>query len=182
MMGVMGELHRDHVHFARLLTILDDEVEMIHEEGPPDYQLALDIMHYMTQYPDLFHHPREDVVFERMLLRDPSLSTVLGALVQDHKKLAVIGLRFHDALAGVLEGAIMSREEINREGCEYLTAMRQHMDVEEGEVFPLAEKLLGDRDWAAVDEAMGRREDPLFGSVVELRFADLFEYLKRSGD
>jgi len=180
MAGVLEELHRDHVHFARLLGILEEELDVIHEEGPPDYQLALDVMHYMTQYPDLFHHPREDVVFERMLLRDPSLTGVLGELLRDHKRLAEIGLAFHDTLAGVLEGAIMSREELDRRGRDYLKSMRGHMDVEEGEVFSLADKLLDDRDWSAVEEAMGRREDPLFGTVVESRYADLFEFLKRS--
>ena len=85
-------------------AILGEELDVLHAEGSPDYQLALDIMHYMTQYPDLFHHPREDVVFERMLLRDPSLSGVLGELLRDHQRLAKIGLEFHDTLAGVLEG------------------------------------------------------------------------------
>ena len=74
----------------------------------------------------------------------------------------------------------MSREELDRRGRDYLNAMNSHMDVEEGEVFPLAEKLLDDRDWSAVEDAMGRREDPLFGTLVEARYADLFEYLKRS--
>ncbi len=182
MTGVMEELHRDHVHFARLLPILEEELDVLHAAGSPDYQLALDIMHYMTQYPDLFHHPREDVVFERMLLRDPSLSGVLGELLRDHQRLAKIGSDFHDILAGVLEGAIMSREELDRRGRDYLNAMNSHMDVEEGEVFPLAEKLLDDRDWAAVEDAMGRREDPLFGTLVEARYEDLFEYLKRSAE
>ena len=44
---------------------------MLCENGDEsDYQLMKDIMHYMRHYPDLFHHPREDVLFGELVRND----------------------------------------------------------------------------------------------------------------
>ncbi len=178
----MEHLHLDHIHTARLLDILEEELEVLHDGGSPDYQLMIDIMHYMTQYPDMFHHPREDVVFERMLLRDATLTRVLSELLQDHELLAQKGTKFHAILTGVLEGVVVARGEVERLGREYVHSLREHMDVEEGEVFPIATALLDEQDWQAVDDAVERRQDPLFGSDVEERYGTLYEYIQTSAN
>ena len=54
--------HADHVNFARLLNLLEGELDLLHDAGSPHYQLMLDIMYYMTHYSDVLHHPKEDLV------------------------------------------------------------------------------------------------------------------------
>jgi len=51
--------HAEHVNFATLLNRLEAELERFQEGGVPDYELMLDIMFYMTHYPDVLHHPKK---------------------------------------------------------------------------------------------------------------------------
>ena len=53
----------EHANYRRLLDLLRSETERFTAGGQPDYELMSDVVHYMTQYPDRFHHPREDVAF-----------------------------------------------------------------------------------------------------------------------
>ena len=64
--------HADHVNFGRLLNLLEGQLQLLHDDGSPDYELMLDIMYYMTHYSDLLHHPKEDIVFARIKARDAS--------------------------------------------------------------------------------------------------------------
>ena len=50
--------HADHVNFGRLLNLLESELQLAHDRGTADYDLMLDIMHYMLHYSDTLHHPQ----------------------------------------------------------------------------------------------------------------------------
>jgi hemerythrin-like domain-containing protein len=54
----------EHLNFAKLLDILEEQLQRFHTGDEPNYELMLDIMFYMTHYSDLLHHPREDLAFE----------------------------------------------------------------------------------------------------------------------
>jgi hemerythrin-like domain-containing protein len=51
---------------------------------------------------------------------------------------------------------------------------RQHMQLEEKTVIPLAKKYLTTEDWIAIAEAFGEHGDPRFGAKPEHEFRDLF--------
>jgi hemerythrin-like domain-containing protein len=65
-------LHAEHANFDMLLELLEGQLDLFHDGKSPDYALMLDIMFYMTHYPDAFHHPREDLAFARIGEREPS--------------------------------------------------------------------------------------------------------------
>ncbi len=67
MSDVMDKLHADHAHIARLMSLLEEQIQLIHAEENPDAPLMQDIMAYMTHYPDLIHHPLEDLIFEHVI-------------------------------------------------------------------------------------------------------------------
>ena len=43
----------EHANFATLLDLLEGELDLFHKGGSPNYDLMLDIMFYMTHYPDV---------------------------------------------------------------------------------------------------------------------------------
>ena len=55
--------HAEHVNFAKLLDLLEGQLDLFHKGESPDYELMLDIMFYMKHYPDVLHHPKEDLAF-----------------------------------------------------------------------------------------------------------------------
>ena len=48
----------EHVDFVRLLGILNSQIRLFHDEAEPNYELMLDIVYYLTRFPDRFHHPK----------------------------------------------------------------------------------------------------------------------------
>jgi len=53
----------EHEYFARLLRLLQKQVDVFHAGGVPNYALMQDIVSYLREYSDQFHHPREYVAF-----------------------------------------------------------------------------------------------------------------------
>ena len=53
----------EHRHFARLLDLLEQQVVAFHADDGPNYELMLDVISYLQDYADQYHHPREDEAF-----------------------------------------------------------------------------------------------------------------------
>jgi hemerythrin-like domain-containing protein len=83
--------HADHVHFARLLDLLEGELSAFHSGEQPDYGLLLNIVYYLRHYPDRFHHPRENVAFARLVERDPAMQLPIARRIQEHRVIATAG-------------------------------------------------------------------------------------------
>jgi hemerythrin-like domain-containing protein len=173
MHDVIALWHADHVNFARLLNLLEDQLELFHAGGSPQYELMLDVMYYMTHYPDVLHHPKEDLIFARIKERAGSAGPTIDELTLQHARLSESGRELVRFLDDIVNGSIASRELVEAGARAYVTNFRNHMRVEETEILPLAARLLREQDWAAVEEAIRHIEDPLFGANTEARYAAL---------
>ena len=171
--------HEDHVNFARLLHILEDELALFHEGGSPDYALMLDIMYYMTQYPDVVHHPKEDLVFAKIKERDITAAAAIDTLTRQHVFLKACGEQLVHDLDDIVNGSIIARSAVGASARDYLANFREHMRVEERDILPLAARLLQLNDWSAIDAAIRRIEDPLFGPRTDERYACIAEHIGR---
>ena len=60
--------------------------------------LAQDIARYMHEYPDTVHHPTEDIIFNRLLVRDPDSKKDIDWLRKDHERLAAQTAKITDLL------------------------------------------------------------------------------------
>lgn len=171
--------HADHVNFSKLLDLLEQRLGVFHEGGAPDYELMLDIMYYMTHYADVMHHPKEDLVFAKLKERGGTAAAKIGQLLEQHVSIKAAGERLSCDLDDIVNGSIVSREHIDESARAYITKMRIHMQIEEAEILPLAARLLGQQDWAAIEAEIRRIEDPLFGTGTEERYAALAQQIAR---
>ena len=169
----------EHLNFAKLLDILEDQLRRFHTGDEPNYELMLDIMFYMTHYTDLLHHAREDLAFAKLRERDRSVGALVDELARQHELIKECGEELVADLDGIVNGSILSRERVELPGRDYIANFRSHMQMEENEILPLAEVLLREADWAAIDAALSHREDPLFGSGTEQRYAALRRQIGR---
>jgi len=85
--GVIETLYSEHGYFLSLLDALEQEAEKLQPGRVPDYHLLLDIVDYLTHYPDQYHHPREDLLFAKMLSVDKSFKPDRKRLERRHKTL-----------------------------------------------------------------------------------------------
>jgi hemerythrin-like domain-containing protein len=173
--------HAEHVNFAALLDLLEAEVDRFSRGQAPDYELMLDIMFYMTHYPDALHHPKEDLAFLRIAGRDPGVRAVVQVLGEQHSLLKREGDALVVALDDIVNGAITARHHVEAPARAYIAAFRRHVDIEEAQILPLAAALLDRDDWAAIDGAMPKLDDPLFGQTQDARYAALRRRIAREG-
>ena len=163
----------EHVEFARLLSILESQIGMFHEGIQPDYQLMLDIVYYLTHFPDRFHHPREDVAFVKLAERDHAARALVHRLLGEHQVIAASGKQLQQQLEGVMAGATLARQSVEITAATYYTYYRQHMSGEESRLFPRLQTVLRAEDWNSVRDAIAVGVDPLFGTKVKQRYREL---------
>lgn len=179
MSEIMDRLMTDHGNISRLLSMLEVQMDVVHDEENADFDLMHDIMDYMIHYPDHTHHPMEDLVFRRLVAHDSSAADVVARLGREHAGLAQKGERFREMLRHVVDGALVERKALEETGRDYIEFLRSHMEVEDSDAFPRAEAALDEEDWQAVEAGMQARTDPVFGEVVAEEFRSLYDYIQR---
>lgn len=163
MSEIIWKLRDDHKKFARLMDLIAREVRAFDAGEIPDYDLVCNILEYTQNYPDLYHHPLEDLVLEKVRLRDPEAAENVGNLDREHEKLAGLTRRFAAALHNVIQDAELPREWFIDIASDYLTHQRRHMQMEEVLFFPPALRSLTDEDWDEIKSKATVPDDPLFG-------------------
>ena len=169
----------EHANFATLLDLLEDQLDLFHQAEKPDYQMMLDIMFYMTHYPDVLHHPREDLAFARISELEVNSRPIVDDLAEQHLRLKEFGGALVRSLENIVDGSITSRERVEVPGRAYIAEFRSHMRKEEEAILPLAAKLLSEADWAAIGAAIRHIDDPLFGAKGQERYAALRQQIAR---
>ena len=180
MSRVIDALREEHGNMAYLLDFLEGQVQVFSRAEEPDYVLVMDVIEYTLNYPDLYHHPNEDLIYEKLEVRDPTAAAKVGNLKSEHEKLADMTRRFAAAVENVLAEAAMPRDRVVHLAQEFIDATRRHMEMEEATFFPSALNSLTDEDWAEIDETSKMRPDPLFGAEVAESFKTLSNEIRRA--
>ena len=63
---IIDFLRQEHRNIEKLLLILERELSVFDRGERPDYQVIHAIIAYFLVYPDAYHHPQEDMVFEKL--------------------------------------------------------------------------------------------------------------------
>jgi hemerythrin-like domain-containing protein len=173
MRHVIDLLQIDHRNMRQLLRVLEEEIDIYGAGGVADFDLMRQIIDYTLHYPDLIHHPREDLLFRRLLARDPASRPLIGDLAKEHDELAQLTQRFAAALHNVARNVELPRDWFDNLARGYIATLRQHMATEEKTLFPRVMAVFEDSDWAELDALAATGYDPLFGSSIEKHYLDL---------
>lgn len=179
--GQIAAWHAEHLNFARLLRLLEEQVACFAQGGEPDYQLMLDIVYYLRHFPDLHHHRYENEVFRRVAEREPGMRPLVSQLLQEHRVIAASGARLYSLIEAAVAGAVLARDDLEAAAATFLAYYRAHLATEEAHMVPRVAGLLSADDWAAVAAAVVHKAkgDPLFGAEAEERFRSLRMAIER---
>ncbi len=173
MSNIIDQLHTEHANMAKLLNALDRQVTIFDAGGTPDYDIVQAVMEYFLDYPELCHHPKEDLIVRRLLERTGDKTHPAQKLEAEHEELGLLTRRFAKIMQRVLEEAELPRVDFIRAAREFIESQRHHVQMEEAHFLPYAEAKLSDEDLAELDAALFERHDPLFGPRVEQKYATL---------
>jgi len=177
MAELLDRLIRNHRHLFRVLDLLDDLLDQFHAGGEPDYELLCELLEYMEDYADQVHHPSEEDIFDRLRARGNEKYPVLDLLSNQHLQLSQVNKRFRRSLEGIVHEEVLRRDQVEVQGRELVKTLREHLDLEEREAFPLARERLSASDWDELLSAVSGEQDPLFGKAGRKRFQSLLRYL-----
>ena len=171
---LLGELKTDHRNIARLIDLLEQQGDELYSEGTPDLDLMCDIMRYIAEYADTVHHPKEDKLYAELRAVRPDLSSGLGRIGDEHRALGEQSLSLIKRLEAVVEGDAGSRKLVVADALRYADLLRKHMRWEETDLFRRLARMVADGHGELSIAVVVDRRDPLFGSEVEQRFAELY--------
>jgi hemerythrin-like domain-containing protein len=176
----MAELHQDHIHLARLLKTLTQQADLLSSDSDPDLDLILDIVDYIQNYPDLVHHPKEDMVYAAFQKVSDDGKEVVAQLLEEHARLPAITTDFRNLLEEVVNGgSIISRAGLQAKIRHFIDVERTHMNTEEFVLFPLIENKMGLAEWQQLEDIMPEKIDPLFGGNVIESYKNLYRSIEQ---
>ena len=152
--------HQEHVRFNQLLALMQRELDRFHGGEDPNYQLMLDVIRYLRDFGDRFHHPREDEAFRRLIVHCPDRELPIARLLQEHRVIAHAGEKLRDLLEQAANDAIVQRGEIEVAAATYLVYYGNHIAKEEEDILPRAARHLTADDWQAVKAAAPAARPP----------------------
>jgi hemerythrin-like domain-containing protein len=169
-------LHQEHRNIESLLRVLERELSVFDRGGRPDYEVVLAVIDYFEDYPDTCHHPKEDMIVEKLRARDPVAVATIGDLEAEHqagtKRLRGVA----QAVERVLSDQDLVRENVANIIRDFIDHERQHMAKEERVVFPAALNALQPQDWADIALKVADRYD----TFHQLGFEEKFNRARRS--
>lgn len=181
--GIVETLYSEHRYISSLLDLLEQQVAKLMPGKIPDYHLALDVLDYLTHYPDKYHHPREDLLFAALLKHDRGFREQLKRLEREHRTLRGYNDELFTELSAIAGGRRVEQSELRASLERYVSGYRKHMDFEAREIFPLARGKLSAAELARLEAKTRYMDDPLFGSKLEKRFRRLARNIQsRIGD
>ena len=176
MAEVVRMLRKEHTDMAILLDLLERQIAEFKRGGATDFGIVRGILDYYLSYPDLYHHPKEDLIYHRLRAVAPDQAESVKGLLAAHEELGQLTRRFASATVDqMLHGDEVPREWFASLARKFIDINRRHLVMEEESFFPLALRVLGPEDWAEIDAQVTDRNDPLFGGAVEERFHALHE-------
>jgi hemerythrin-like domain-containing protein len=170
---IIERLSAEHRNIETLLAVLQRELEIFDRGNRPDYEVIRAIVSYFEVYPEIYHHPQEELVFAKLELRDPAAAAKVGNLPLEHKKGSERLRRVAQAVDGVLADREILRQSVDNIIRDFIEKERRHVMMEDRDFFPAALKALKPQDWTEIALASTKQEDPLFSEAAEETFAAL---------
>jgi hemerythrin-like domain-containing protein len=162
-----------------LAAVLHGMLHLVHQMGEhaakADLKVLDAMVYYIDTFPERYHHPKEDRYLFRILRsRCVEAAPLIDRLETEHRAGSEKIRALEQALARFHGGG-------NTEFTNFRTAVEayakfhwDHMQAEERELLPLAEKHLTAADWAEIDTAFQGHADPLLGADAGERYDALF--------
>ncbi len=145
---ILEQLEADHQRMQRMLYELNHEIENYFgfHDAPANIDMMMRSLDYIQVFPEVWHHPVEDVVF-RQLLASPGVNGyAVENVLRDHSMLESLGDQLSLIFAELRLSEQPVRPAIIRLSKHYHCRQISHIH-EERSLFQLADALFDESDW-----------------------------------
>jgi hemerythrin-like domain-containing protein len=150
--AILQKLNADHKNIAKVLYCLRSQIKGFEDpDMEPTISQIMDILDYISTVPERWHHPVEDVVFRRLLEKQPPHPEQINAVLREHEDLERLTQELKTAFERVAMDIAVPVAHLYRTATIYLSRQMLHLDAEESVLFPMAEEYLEDEDWNFIE-------------------------------
>jgi len=176
---LMKTLRAEHRHMASVIELFGQQLDAIEAGRLVDTHVVYEVMDYMVTFPDRFHHPREDLIYNRVAELDDRAANDVDTLQRDHDRNNERGRAVLKEIERWRSGGTTG-DKLVEQGREYINGLYEHMNVEEKVVFPHIESMLTVEDWRQLsdDDRLRPVMDPVFGPRVHREFRNMARKLR----
>ena len=177
MNDLISQIFQDHVHMARILKLIESEIDALIAEEPRDLEVLDDSLRYLINYADKIHHAKEDIIFQRLATVDPDIKELIEDIFSEHQELFEKGREFQNLVQAAEVGDFVLRDEIVEKGKIYVSTLYSHMSKEEEHLLERARGTLSEEDFASLDLDNVSAADPVFGEDVQKEYRELYNHI-----
>jgi acetyl esterase/lipase/hemerythrin-like domain-containing protein len=170
---ILATLGSEHRYIHSMLDILDGQLDKLRPGKIADYQLLLDVVEYLSYYPDQYHHPREDLLFGSLLRKDMGFRKYVKRLEREHQTIRTYNEQLFQELRSVVSGQRVEQHQLRQSLQRYVSGYREHMEFESREIFPRAHGSLNTSELQDISARTRYIDDPIFGREIQKRFRRL---------
>lgn len=170
-------IREEHAAVAAMLHSL----KLLVEQGPGDkpqrfFEVVRSMLFYLDEFPERRHHPNESRYLFPVLMREaPELRSVIERLEIDHESGERRVRELQHLLAGWEFIGDSRRDVFVAELQEYVRFYLRHMQTEETELLPVAQRLLSAAERETLDTTFSKERDPLAGGTRDPEYDALFK-------
>ena len=113
------------------------------EGRAPDFGIVRGILDYYLSYPDLYHRPKEDLIYHRLRALAPEQAESVKGLLVAHEELGQLTRRFASATVDqMLDGDEVPRAWFASLARKFIDTNRHHLVTQEERFHALHESIL----------------------------------------
>lgn len=179
MHAIYRQLCCDHKHMQQLLQVFETLLQQLgkQERDPATLSMILEALDYFSVYPDQWHHPVEDLVFEHLLRKPVDVRDVINRTFKEHHQIATATRKMNSLFYAVANDAAVERERLFGAAREYIELQRRHLERENEILLPLVADLLTAADWEDVETRLQERQSAHFHAGVRRLYESVYEDL-----
>ncbi|MDO8299045.1 hemerythrin domain-containing protein [Lacisediminimonas sp.] len=167
---------------SRLAAVIHGMLHMARQMAKtkvePDLKVLRAMLFYISEYPERFHHPKEDqFLFARLRSHTHDFDGALDTLEAQHGQGESLVHKMEHMLIRLEFSGVQAYAPFLQMVEDYAEFYFNHMRIEEETILPGAEKQLDETDWQAVGQAFAANVDPLEKKELKGDFDRLFSLI-----
>jgi hemerythrin-like domain-containing protein len=167
---LLSQLITDHKNLARLLNNLEDQFRLYildtSDQHDEDSMLPamLETMEYLSVYPEKWHHPAEELIFETLIKKDITKfdKESITNIKEQHVNLEKRSNLLKQTLLSIANDTVLPAETLIEQFSSFMGLQREHLENENELIFPLLINKIKHKEWDEVGKILIPSIDPLF--------------------
>lgn len=163
---ITEQLQQDHQQIIKVLYHLDREITALSLKTQKRCgDKVLDILDYIQVYPELWHHPAEDIIFDALLKANTAQADVIKRTIDEHEILALLTEQLLHHLDQWVSGAKASPHRLIKSCRDYIDRQLQHIQIEQEIIFPLFSQINAEQ-WRSIKQQLKMHQPVWQGEAI----------------